>query len=203
VHRLEGELAADRPTQMVSAAASLLSQLTQFAGVVMTPKRREAAFRHLEFLRLSDRRVLLIIVTPEGDVQNRILHTEHALHAVAADRGVELLQPELRRAAVRHDPRAPRRRAARAARGHRGLMTPRSTQARRARAGRGARRHRRAEPAQREDLSSNMERLRRLFDLFEQKTALLHCWICRSARTACRSTSAANPGSCRSTNAAS
>src|SRR3954454_23160253 len=35
VHRLEGELAVDRPTQIVSAAASLLSQLTQFAGVVM------------------------------------------------------------------------------------------------------------------------------------------------------------------------
>ena len=38
----------------------------------------EAAFRHLEFLRLSERRVLLIIVTPEGDVQNRILHTDRA-----------------------------------------------------------------------------------------------------------------------------
>ena len=60
----------------MSAAASLLSQLTHFAGVVMTPKRREATFRHIEFLRLSDRRVLLIIVTSEGDVQNRILHTD-------------------------------------------------------------------------------------------------------------------------------
>src|SRR5690349_15872838 len=78
VHRLEGELAADRPTQMVSAAASLLSQLTQFAGVIMTPKRREAGFRHLEFLRLSDRRVLVIIVTAQGDVQNRILHTDRS-----------------------------------------------------------------------------------------------------------------------------
>src|SRR6058998_3272828 len=77
IDRLEGEFDGDRPQQLVNAAASLLSQLTQFAGVIMTPKRREAAFRHLEFLRLSERRVLLIIVTPEGDVQNRILHTEH------------------------------------------------------------------------------------------------------------------------------
>ena len=53
----------------------------------MTPKRREASFRHLEFLRLSERRVLLIIVTPEGDVQNRILHTDRGVHAVAAGRG--------------------------------------------------------------------------------------------------------------------
>ena len=78
IHRLEGELEGDRPQQIVNAAASVLSQLTHFAGVVMTPRRREAAFRHLEFLRLSDRRVLLIVVTPEGDVQNRILHTDHS-----------------------------------------------------------------------------------------------------------------------------
>src|SRR3954467_15341825 len=79
IHRLEGEFtAADRPQELINSAALLVSQLTQFAGVVITPKRREASFRHLEFLRLSERRVLLIIVTPEGDVQNRILHTEHA-----------------------------------------------------------------------------------------------------------------------------
>ena len=42
----------------------------------MTPRRRAVAFRHIEFLRLSERRVLLIVVTPEGDVQNRILFTE-------------------------------------------------------------------------------------------------------------------------------
>src|SRR5258708_13113628 len=78
IDMLEGELVADRPQQLMNAAAGLLSQLTQFAGVVMTPKRREAAFRHLEFLRLSERRVLLILVTSEGDVQNRILHTDRA-----------------------------------------------------------------------------------------------------------------------------
>jgi heat-inducible transcriptional repressor len=44
----------------------------------MTPQRFEPSFRHLEFLRLSDRRVLLIIVTPDGEVQNRILHPDRA-----------------------------------------------------------------------------------------------------------------------------
>jgi heat-inducible transcriptional repressor len=33
-------------------------------------------FRHIEFLRLSEKRVLLIIVSPEGDVQNRVIFTE-------------------------------------------------------------------------------------------------------------------------------
>jgi heat-inducible transcriptional repressor len=82
IHRLEEELVAERPTELVSAAANLLSQLTQFAGVVATPKRRDPSFRHLEFLRLAERRVLLIVVTPDGDVQNRLLHTERAYSQV-------------------------------------------------------------------------------------------------------------------------
>ncbi|HEX7749579.1 MAG TPA: heat-inducible transcriptional repressor HrcA [Bordetella sp.] len=65
-------LPMSEPARAVNAAAALLSNLTQFAGVVLTPKRSQV-FRQIEFIRLSDRRVLLIIVTPDGDVQNRIL----------------------------------------------------------------------------------------------------------------------------------
>ncbi|GAA5235558.1 heat-inducible transcriptional repressor HrcA [Verticiella sediminum] len=63
------------PQRAVSAAAALLSNLSQFAGVVLSPKRAQV-FRQIEFIRLSDRRVLLIIVTPNGDVQNRILSVQ-------------------------------------------------------------------------------------------------------------------------------
>ena len=75
VQRIEGELQPDNPQRVIHAASHLLSQLTQFAGVVMTP-RRTMTFRHIEFLRLSEKRILLIVVSPEGDVQNRILFTE-------------------------------------------------------------------------------------------------------------------------------
>lgn len=72
-HQLsEAALTATEPARAVNAAAALLSNLTQFAGVVLTPKRAQV-FRQIEFIRLSDKRVLLIIVTPDGDVQNRIL----------------------------------------------------------------------------------------------------------------------------------
>ena len=76
VHRMEGELQPDNPQRVIQAASHLLSQLTQFAGVVMTPRRRAGTFRQIEFLKLSEKRVLLIVVTPDGDVQNRILFTE-------------------------------------------------------------------------------------------------------------------------------
>jgi heat-inducible transcriptional repressor len=68
-------LAPDQPQKVISNAASLLSSLSQFVGVVIAP-RRTSVFRHIEFLRLSERRVLVIIVSPDGDVQNRVLFTQ-------------------------------------------------------------------------------------------------------------------------------
>ncbi len=68
-------LAPDQPQKVIANAANLLSSLSQFVGVVMAPKR-SSVFRHIEFLRLSERRLLVILVSPEGDVQNRVLFTE-------------------------------------------------------------------------------------------------------------------------------
>ena len=74
INQLEGQLHSENTQRLVTSASHILSDLTRFAGVVMTP-RRSSGFRHIEFLRLSDKRILLILVTPEGDVQNRILFT--------------------------------------------------------------------------------------------------------------------------------
>jgi heat-inducible transcriptional repressor len=68
-------LEGGQPHRVISNAAQMLSNLSQFVGVVMAP-RRASVFRHIEFLSLSERRVLVIIVSPEGDVQNRIIHTQ-------------------------------------------------------------------------------------------------------------------------------
>ena len=68
-------LAPDQPQKVISNAANLLSSLSQFVGVVVAP-RRSSVFRQIEFLRLSERRLLVIIVSPDGDVQNRVIFTE-------------------------------------------------------------------------------------------------------------------------------
>ena len=68
-------LTPDQPQRVIASAAQLLSSLSHFVGVVMAP-RRSSVFRHIEFLKLSERRLLVIIVSPEGDVQNRILFTD-------------------------------------------------------------------------------------------------------------------------------
>jgi heat-inducible transcriptional repressor len=67
-------LAPDQPQKVFSNAANMLSSLSQFVGVVMAP-RRTSVFRHIEFLRLSEKRILVIIVSPDGDVQNRVIFT--------------------------------------------------------------------------------------------------------------------------------
>jgi len=74
-HMNTPSLAPDQPQKVIANAAHLLSDLSQFVGVVMAP-RRASVFKQIEFLRLSDRRLLVIIVSPDGDVQNRVIFPE-------------------------------------------------------------------------------------------------------------------------------
>ena len=68
-------LQSQQPQKLIANAAQMLSSLSQFAGVVLSP-RRESVFQQIEFLRLSEKRILLVIVDPRGDVQNRLLLTD-------------------------------------------------------------------------------------------------------------------------------
>ena len=175
INRLEGELMADRPQQLVSTAAGLLSQLTQFAGVVMTPRRIDPTFRHLEFLRLAERRVLVILVTAEGDVQNRILHTDRSYSHPQLVEATNFFNQHFAgqtfsviRARISDELRALKEDIA-------SLMTAAVD------AGEGALSEGESlvvtgerNLLHSEDFASNMARLRQLFDLFDQKTSILH-----------------------------
>ena len=66
---------AEQPGRIIQNAAQLLSSLSQFAGVVLTP-RTESVFKQIEFLRLSEKRILLVVVDPAGNVHNRLLLTD-------------------------------------------------------------------------------------------------------------------------------
>lgn len=175
IHQLEGQLHPENPSRLISSASQLLSELTRFAGVVVTPKRSSAIFRYIEFMSLSDKRILLIIVTPEGDVQNRVLFTNRSYSQTelieagnfinqnyagcAIDEIRSRLQSELKQ--LRHD------------------MTTLMTAAIEA-GGKAIRENSEVVVVAGErklldvqDLSSNMNSLKKLFDLFERKTALL------------------------------
>lgn len=175
IQEVEQHLHPDQPQRVISTASQLLSELTQFAGVVVTPRRKSTRIRQIEFVSLGEKRILLILVTADGDVQNRILFTQRTYSAselvTAANYlshnfvGLDLdeirsrvreelnqLQSdmgELMTAAVEFGNETLNDvRSAYVLSGERNLLEV-------------------------EDLSSNMRRLRELFALFEQRTGLL------------------------------
>ena len=175
VHQLEEQLQPDNAQKLVTAASHLLSDLTHFAGVVQTPKRHGAIFRHIEFVRLSDKRLLLIIVTPEGDVQNRLLITQRPykpselteaanfLNRNYAGLDFEQIKPRLRDEL--HKLREEMTQ----------LMT-RALEASNEAVTEGSENYvisGEHNLLQVEDLSSNMAGLKKLFEMFEQKTSLM------------------------------
>ncbi|MCC6534859.1 MAG: heat-inducible transcriptional repressor HrcA [Burkholderiales bacterium] len=175
INQLEGQLQAGTVDRMVSAASHLLSDLTNFAGVVLAPKRRSVVFRHLEFVGLSEKRVLLIIVTPEGDVQNRMLFTDRAYTAAELTEATNFVN--LNYAGLQFDEiRLRIREELKQLHADMSVLMTAALEA-------GSQAV--SEPLDNvvisgeghlldvQDLSSNMARLRQLFGLFEKKTELL------------------------------
>jgi heat-inducible transcriptional repressor len=67
---------------ILETASKILSGLTSMAGLVSMPKREVVNFRHIEFLALSNLRVLVILVTNEQEVQNRVINV-HRSHSAS------------------------------------------------------------------------------------------------------------------------
>ncbi len=174
INQLEGQLHAENTQKLVTSASQLLSDLTHFAGVVMTP-RRSAGFRHIEFLKLADTRILLILVTPEGDVQNRILATEKSYSPSELIEAANILNQHyagMTFEEIRHRVREELKQ-----------LTESMTRLMTAALDAGSQAA--SESAEEvvisgesnlldsQDLSSNMANLRKLFELFDRKTALM------------------------------
>ncbi|MBI3897844.1 MAG: heat-inducible transcriptional repressor HrcA [Gammaproteobacteria bacterium] len=78
VRKLKGELSSTQdPQQLIEHASHLLSEVSKLAGLVLMPRREEQpAFRHIDFVGLSGRRLLVILVTQDGHVDNRLINTD-------------------------------------------------------------------------------------------------------------------------------
>lgn len=76
VIQLKSTLQSTDQKELIATAADMLSQLTQFAGVILIPKRKALIFKQIEFMPLSDKRILVIIVATDGSVQNRIIFSD-------------------------------------------------------------------------------------------------------------------------------
>lgn len=175
IHAMEGRLHPSQPKELISNASQLISGLTHFAGIVLTPRRKSTRIRQIEFVSLSEKRILLILVTTDGDVQNRILFTERPyspselvvatnyLNQYFAGHDFEQIRHRVRQDLLELRGDLQNLMAAALAAGDEAL-------------------HRADDQyiisgernlLEVEELSSNMKRLRELFDLFEQRTALM------------------------------
>lgn len=170
---MQGQLQVAEPQRAIQNAAQVLSSLSSFAGVVLSP-RRASTFRHVEFLRLSDRRILMIVVSPEGDVHNRILLTERAYSQVQLIEAGNVLNQQFAGMTF-EDARANLR-------GELGELRQEMADLMEAAVQAGAEEVERSDPVVisgernlfgAHDLAADMEKLRALFDLFEHKTRLL------------------------------
>jgi heat-inducible transcriptional repressor len=78
IKKLRGRLEeASDPAHLLSTASELLSDVSRMAGLVTLPQQNAHVFRHIEFLPLSEDRVLVILVTNEQDVHHRVVKPEH------------------------------------------------------------------------------------------------------------------------------
>jgi heat-inducible transcriptional repressor len=76
IKQLHNELDdAENADDILNRASKMLSEVTKMAGVVTLPRREIVCLRHIEFLPLSNNRVLVIFVTNEQEVHNKIIHT--------------------------------------------------------------------------------------------------------------------------------
>jgi heat-inducible transcriptional repressor len=73
--RLSFETDSD-PKDLVAMVSSLLSDVTRLAGIVTLPRRKHVSLQRVEFLPLSENRVLAILVISDKEVRNCILHTQ-------------------------------------------------------------------------------------------------------------------------------
>ena len=167
-------LTPDQPQKVIANAAQLLSNLSHFVGVVMAP-RRSSVFKHIEFLRLSERRLLLIIVAPDGDVQNRVLFTDTDYTASELQEASNYLNAnfsgmaiEQVRARLHHEVDRLRGEIAKLMQAAVQVGSEVMSQAQDEVVISGER-----NPLAVTDFSSDMNQLRRAFDLFEQKAQLI------------------------------
>lgn len=173
IDQLGENLLPDNPSRLISSASHILSELTRFAGVVIAPKREALAFRHIEFLRLSEKRTLLIIVTSNGDVQNRVILTEKAYSASELTEASNFLNQNYAGLTLNEIHRRLKEELHQLRRSVSELMSAAIEASTQADIDQECIISGEHNLIQVQDLSSDLSNLRKLFDLFEKKTALL------------------------------
>lgn len=92
IHRIAEEMDSNNDTQnLLERTSSMLSDITHLASVVMLPRIEQNTLNQVEFVSLSDRRILVILVMSDNEVQNRIIHTARPFSASELEQAANYL----------------------------------------------------------------------------------------------------------------
>ena len=75
-HSLEIELEHTSSSDLIHSASNMLSGLTQLTGIVMAPKMEARAIRKIEFLKLSESQIMVVLVMSNNDIENRLINLD-------------------------------------------------------------------------------------------------------------------------------
>lgn len=92
IHRIAEEMdSGDSIQNLLERTSSMLSDITHLASVVMLPRLEHSTLNQVEFMSLSDNRVLVILVMSDNEIQNRIIHTARTFSASELEQAANYL----------------------------------------------------------------------------------------------------------------
>jgi heat-inducible transcriptional repressor len=72
--------------EVMKRASSLLSLLSRQTGVVLAPRFGTIIFKHIEFIKLREKKILVILVAKSGEVQNKIIESDEPMNQDELDK---------------------------------------------------------------------------------------------------------------------
>ncbi|HTG01156.1 MAG TPA: heat-inducible transcriptional repressor HrcA [Nitrospirota bacterium] len=94
-------LRGDDLDELMEEASRLLATLSKCAGVVVSPSEPDTRYRHIEFIRLRGRQVLIIFVTEGGIVQNKLIDVDEGIKQSELNKFSAYLDEELEHLTLR------------------------------------------------------------------------------------------------------
>ena len=78
-------------TDLIQSASEILSRVTHLAGIVTLTHTAPAEVRHIEFMKLSERRILVILVINQDDVHNKVIHVDRDYSEIELQQAAQTL----------------------------------------------------------------------------------------------------------------
>jgi heat-inducible transcriptional repressor len=87
-HSLRSE---DNPELLMARTSHILSSVSQNLGIVVSPPISQVALQHVQFIKLSENRLLVVLVSRSGIVQNRVIHPKEEYSQTELDQAARYI----------------------------------------------------------------------------------------------------------------